>query len=137
MLQVVLKCLTFEVSPEVLSAEGRSDLELTLSDGLKVIIELKYIPAPNVTKNEDLNKARSDEIGSVKVEPVNVEPVNVDADGINKKLDQAVQAALTQIEEKKYAQQYLGHCKVLKMGLAIYHRADIKIAFGPDQEKTG
>ncbi|MDR2142554.1 MAG: ATP-binding protein [Deltaproteobacteria bacterium] len=109
--QIILKCLTFDVRPEVLSAEGRSDLEITLSDDLKVIIELKYIPNPNEDKK--------------------------DADWIHKKLDQAVQAALTQIEEKNYARQYLGQYKVLKMGLAIYHRAEVKVGFGPDQEKNG
>jgi hypothetical protein len=114
-----------------LSAEGRSDLEITLSDDLKVIIELKYIPQPNSGQKKDSKKAESDKTDSVKSEPV-----KVDADWINKKLDQAVQAALTLIEEKNYAGQYLSRYKVLKMGLAIYHRTDIKIAFGPDQEKN-
>jgi hypothetical protein len=97
---------------------------------LKVIIELKYIPQPIAGQTKDSKKAESDGNDSVKVEAV-----KVDADWINKKLDQAVQAALNQIEEKKYALQYLGRYKVLKMGLAIYHRAEVKVGFGPDQER--
>jgi hypothetical protein len=118
--------LNLTVHSEVMSAEGRSDLEITLSRAIKVIIELKYISAPNVDNKDDSNQ----------VESIKTEPVKADVDWINKKLDQAVQAALAQIEEKKYAQQYLGRYKVLKMGLAIYHRAEVKVGFGPDQERN-
>jgi hypothetical protein len=131
MLQVALRRLTFKVHSEVISAEGRSDLEITLSGDTKVIIELKYIPNLNADIKDDSNKVESDGYDSVKVEAV-----KVDGDWINIKLDQAVQAALNLIEEKKYALQYLGRYKVLKMGLAIYHRAEVKISFGPDQERS-
>ncbi|MDR2142242.1 MAG: ATP-binding protein [Deltaproteobacteria bacterium] len=132
LLYYYLQGLISEVRSEVMSAEGRSDLEITLFDDTKVIIELKYIPAPNAALKDGSNKEESDKSDFVKTDQV-----KVDADWINKKLDQTVLVALTQIEEKNYARQYLGQYKVLKVGLAIYHRADIKIAFGPDQEKNG
>jgi hypothetical protein len=71
--------LTFKVHSEVISAEGRSDLEITLSGDTKVIIKLKYIPNPNADIKENSNKVESDGNDSV-----TVEAVKVDADWINR-----------------------------------------------------
>ncbi|MDR1110901.1 MAG: ATP-binding protein [Deltaproteobacteria bacterium] len=101
----LLFSMNLDVASESNSAEGRSDLVLSLPGKVYAVIELKYVPR---TSKADLDPG---EMGRLQLG--------------------AVEEALEQIRGRGYIGPFLAKAKeIFPVGLAIYGRDQVKLSFG-------
>ncbi|MDR1083769.1 MAG: PD-(D/E)XK nuclease domain-containing protein [Deltaproteobacteria bacterium] len=96
-----------KVVPEAVSSEGRSDIDIILSDDVYAVFELKYMPAP---KNEERSHEK-----------------------LSGAMDEMADAAITQLkntlQDKKYNNQA---SKIISAGIVICGRDIVSVKFAED-----
>jgi hypothetical protein len=103
LLQACIFMMNLDVSPEVNSYIGRSDLDLILEGDIYVVMELKY--EKGKTLDDQAQKERL--------------------------LDKAVNSALEQIKTNDYGGHYESRAsEIIEMGLGVYREGLVKIKFG-------
>ncbi|MDR2140470.1 MAG: PD-(D/E)XK nuclease domain-containing protein, partial [Deltaproteobacteria bacterium] len=103
LIQIYLDGLEIDVRSQVASSLGKSDLELLFSNGVYVIIEIKFEREP-----QDFSK--------------------LSIEDKREKARSLAQKGLKQIATKEYSNQYILDAKeIIEMGLGVYGRSKVGV----------
>ncbi|MDR2142022.1 MAG: PD-(D/E)XK nuclease domain-containing protein, partial [Deltaproteobacteria bacterium] len=101
--QAIINTLGINVRSQVASSLGKSDLELLFSNGVHVIIEIKFEQEPKYSPELSIEKKREKALS-------------------------LAQKGLEQIATKEYSKQYILEAKeIIEMGLGVYGRSKVGV----------
>jgi hypothetical protein len=129
------------IEPEMMAGGGRSEVHFLTKEGEDFVVEIKFVPAKRKkgSEPETLNGAESEpeplseaEEAAKEAKKAAEEAAEEAAEkaAIVREMERAVEAAWTQIEEKKFALKFKGSGRpIWKTALAVSYRTTVRFAF--------